>query len=77
MRARGRVADPDLKAVGQRIRSLRQDLRQEDFAADLGISQGQLSKIERGAMAPTVSVLARLAMKFRKSIDWIVLGKHE
>lgn len=77
MRARGRVADPDLKAVGQRIRTLRQGLRQEDFAAELGISQGQLSKIERGTMPPTILVLARLAIRFRKSIDWIVLGRHE
>lgn len=77
MGARIRVTEPDLLAIGQRIRGLRQSLRQEDFAAELGISQGQLSKIERGTMPPTVSVLTRLAIKFRKSIDWIVLGKIE
>jgi transcriptional regulator with XRE-family HTH domain len=47
---------------------------QEDLAAYLGISQGQLSKIERGMMGPTLETLARLSERFGKSIDWIVRG---
>ena len=47
----------------------------QDHLADyLGISQGRLSKIERGQMAPTAETLARLSAKFSKSIDWIVRG---
>jgi transcriptional regulator with XRE-family HTH domain len=44
------------------------------MAAHLSVSQGQLSKIERGKLAPMVDVLVRLAEKFGKSIDWIVRG---
>jgi len=39
--------------VGERIRQLRGEERQEDFAVFLGIAQGQLSKIERGRLAPS------------------------
>ena len=48
---------------------------QEDFAKYLGISQGQLSKIERGKLAPTVEILIRLVKKFGKSADWLLMGQ--
>ena len=64
----------DLKAIGLRIRKLRGTHLQEDLAAYLGISQGQLSKIEGGRIAPTLETVSRLAEKYRTSIDWIVHG---
>jgi len=64
----------DLGAIGARVRELRGETRQEELAEYLGVSQGQLSKIERGRLAPTVQVLVRLSDRFGKSIDWIVLG---
>ncbi len=66
----------DLKGIGTRIRELRGDVLQGDLATFLGISQGQLSKIERGQWAPTVEVLVRLGNKFNVSLDWIVSGKE-
>jgi transcriptional regulator with XRE-family HTH domain len=48
---------------------------QEELANYLCISQGQLSKIERGKIAPTVDVLFTLSEKFGKSIEWILRGK--
>jgi len=68
---------PDLDQIGRRIRSLRGELLQEDFAHDLGISQGQLSKIESGKLPPTVEILIRLTKRFRKSADWILLGDKQ
>lgn len=65
---------PDLKAIGLRVRALRGDMRQEDIALQLGISQGQLSKVERGRIAPTLEMLLAVAVRFRKSLDWIVKG---
>jgi len=47
-------------------------MRQQQFAAQLGISQGQLSKIERGEVAPTLEVLLVMAIKSGRTIDWIV-----
>lgn len=64
----------DLEGIGCRIRALRSDMLQEDLARYLGISQGQLSKIERGKLGPTVEILIRLVKKFGKSADWILMG---
>jgi transcriptional regulator with XRE-family HTH domain len=69
-------ARADLKAIGARIRQLRGAMHQEHLAEYLAISQGQLSKIERGRMAPTAETLARLAEKFGESMDWIVQGNR-
>ncbi len=65
----------DLEGIGGRIRSLRSEMLQEDLAMYLGISQGQLSKIERGKLGPTVEILIRLVKKFGKSADWILMGQ--
>jgi transcriptional regulator with XRE-family HTH domain len=70
-----RISSLDLRAMGLRIRALRGDLLQEDFALKIGISQGQLSKIESGRLAPALETLVRLANQFGKSLDWIVTGK--
>ncbi len=66
----------NLKAIGTRIRQLRGDLLQDELAEFLGISQGQLSKIERGQWPPTVEMLLRLSEKFKINIEWIVSGKE-
>ena len=73
---KSKPAKPDLVAVGERIRSLRGGERQEDFAAFLGIAQGQLSKIERGKLTPSVAVLLRLRERFGKKVDWILTGRE-
>ena len=68
----------DLKAIGARIRALRGNELQEELAPKVGISQGQLSKIESGRMPPALETLVKLANRFEKSIDWLVTGhdKH-
>jgi transcriptional regulator with XRE-family HTH domain len=65
----------DLKSIGLRIRQLREGVLQEELASFLGISQGQLSKIERGKLGPTADTLVRLVHRFGKSADWILTGK--
>jgi transcriptional regulator with XRE-family HTH domain len=70
-----RTSSLDLRAIGSRIRALRGNILQEELALKIGISQGQLSKIEGGRLAPTVETLVRLANQFGKSLDWIVTGK--
>ena len=69
-----RTHKPDLKAIGARIRRLRDKIRQEEFADQLGISQGQLSKVERGKTPPTLDMLVVLANRFHTTLDWIVRG---
>jgi transcriptional regulator with XRE-family HTH domain len=65
----------DLVAIGARIKKLRSNALQEDLANYLNVSQGHLSKIERGKIAPSLEMLILLSEKFRKSVDWILLGE--
>ena len=65
----------DFEGIGRRIRILRANMLQEAFAKYLGISQGQLSKIERGKLGPTVEILIRLVKRFGKTADWILTGQ--
>lgn len=69
------VAAPDWAAVGARIRQIRGEARQDDFAPLLGVTQGQLSKVERGVMPPSVEMLWRLRERFGVSVDWVLGGK--
>lgn len=68
-------ARPDLASIGRRIRELRGGERQDDLSPELGITQGQLSKIERGMSPPSVEVLLRLRRRFGRSIDWMLTGE--
>ena len=65
----------DLVTIGARIKKLRGNALQEDLANYLNVSQGHLSKIERGKIAPSLEMLILLSEKFRKSVDWILLGE--
>jgi transcriptional regulator with XRE-family HTH domain len=73
---KSRKTRADLKAIGSRIRQLREGMHQEELAAFLGISQGQLSKIERGRLGPSADNLVMLVEQFGKSADWILTGKN-
>ena len=64
----------DLTAVGSRIKKLRGTMLQEELAIYLHVSQGHLSKIERGKIAPSLEMLISLTERFHKTIDWILRG---
>jgi transcriptional regulator with XRE-family HTH domain len=65
----------DLRALGKRLRQVRGfEIKQEQMAKELGISQSQLSKYERGVAAPPADVLFLIKRKFRISIDWLLTG---
>jgi transcriptional regulator with XRE-family HTH domain len=69
--------DLDLRALGRRLRKLRGfDVTQEVFAKELGISQSQLSKYERG-MAPPADVLFSIKRYFRVKIDWLLTSEED
>ncbi len=64
------------KAVGRRIRELRGfETNQAQFALELGISQGQLSKYEQGNSEIGAAVLLRLARKSGRTIEWLLTGR--
>jgi transcriptional regulator with XRE-family HTH domain len=67
----------DWKPVGRRLRELRGfDTRQKDFARRLGISQGQLSRYEKGKSEIGAEVLLRTSQELRVSIEWLLTGKR-
>jgi transcriptional regulator with XRE-family HTH domain len=74
-RPRRSQTDLDLGDVGKRIRKLRAEATQEDFARSLGISQAQLSKYELGQSALPLGTLVKLAQKSVCTTDWILTGK--
>ena len=77
MMPRPSKAKANLKDIGERVRELRGDVSQDEFAPQLGITQGQLSKIERGQAEPSVAVLVKLRERFNKTLDWLILGRDE
>jgi transcriptional regulator with XRE-family HTH domain len=66
----------DWKAVGRRVRELRGfEIVQAQFARELGISQGQLSRYEKGRSEIGAEVLLRLARRSGKTVEWLLTGK--
>jgi transcriptional regulator with XRE-family HTH domain len=72
-----RKSEIDWDAVGRRVRELRGfDVNQAEFARELRISQGQLSRYEQGSSEIGAEVLIRLARKSGKTIEWLLTGKN-
>lgn len=68
----------DIK-VGVRIRKVRKNLNlsQEEFAKKIGISQGHLSKIERGEQLPDKPLIMSIAYSFGINDSWLLTGEGE
>jgi transcriptional regulator with XRE-family HTH domain len=63
-------------AVGRRVRELRGfEIVQAQFARELGISQGQLSRYEKGRSEIGAEILLRLARRSGKTVEWLLTGK--
>jgi transcriptional regulator with XRE-family HTH domain len=66
----------DWQTVGRRLRVLRGfDTNQKALARALGVSQGQLSRYEKGKSEIGADVLLRMAKHFGKSMEWLLTGK--
>jgi transcriptional regulator with XRE-family HTH domain len=71
-----RKPEIDWKAVGRRVRELRGfDVHQAQFAREICVSQGQLSRYEQGRSEIGAEVLLRLARKSGKTIEWLLTGQ--
>jgi transcriptional regulator with XRE-family HTH domain len=68
----------DWKAVGKRVREIRGfGVNQAQFAIQLGVSQGQLSRYEQGSSEIGAAALLRLARTSGKTIEWLLTGKDK
>ena len=61
--------------IGRRIRAIRGDLDQLEFAKILGISQGSVSKYEKGNM-PNAVILEKIAKYGGVSVEWLLHGEE-
>ena len=66
----------DWKTVGRGVRELRSfEVVQAEFARELGISHGQLSRYEKGRSEIGTEILLRLARRSGKTVEWLLTGK--
>jgi transcriptional regulator with XRE-family HTH domain len=74
--SKGKAYTIDWTAVGRRIRGLRGfDIRQEDFADRIGVSQSYLSAVERGRGEVGAEVLLAISREFGRSLEWLLTGE--
>jgi transcriptional regulator with XRE-family HTH domain len=50
-------------------------MSQKEFARRIGVSQGQLSHIERGDKTIKAEILLKIYREFGKSIEWLLTGE--
>lgn len=67
----------DRKDIGLRIRAIRGERSQKEFANLTGATQSYISDLERGKCFPSVTFLALLSQISGRSYDWILTGKEE
>lgn len=66
-------------STGMRIAAFRKEeqLSQQKFANELGVSRGYIGDIERGRSEPSSNFLTLITSKFGISIDWVLTGEGE
>lgn len=69
------MGDAVSQSVGARMRSLRGDLSQDEFASRLGVHKETIGKYERDRMLPGSDVLTRLRQDWRVDINWLLTGE--
>jgi transcriptional regulator with XRE-family HTH domain len=75
---RDRAVHEGLRNFSSPRRELRGfDVNQKAFARELGVSQAQLSRYEKGKSEMGAEVLLRISRKFGKSMEWVLTGKDE
>jgi transcriptional regulator with XRE-family HTH domain len=67
-----------MKNLGERIRQLRGERNQTDFAKEFGFSLRQISAWERGESEPPVSFFAQVAEKHGSSeLQFLLIGRRD
>lgn len=63
------------KSLGERIRFLRGDMTQSEFADILRIKQAMISRYEANKETPSPKVLLRISQFCNRSIEWLLTGE--
>ncbi|MOA29133.1 Antitoxin PezA [compost metagenome] len=61
--------------IGEKIKAFRKlhNLSQVEFSTALGISQGNLSEIEKGSSKPSADTLIALRIKYAFDLNWLLV----
>ena len=65
------------ETIGDRIRRIRGDLSQVEFAARLRVDKNTVGRYERGERTPDGDFLVGVQLVFGASIDWLLTGKGD
>ena len=65
------------RSLGDRLRILRRNRTQKEFAAQYGIPQGTLSKFEQGKLEPGIDFLTEVSKREEVPINWILTGETD
>ncbi len=63
------------ETIGTRLRQVRGDLTQAEFAAKIGVNKSLLGKYERDESAPGAEQLLRYKERAAVSVDWLLTGE--
>jgi transcriptional regulator with XRE-family HTH domain len=63
--------------LGTRLKLLRKNRTQKEFASQYGTPQGTLSKYERGKLEPGIDFLTEVSKGEDVSINWILTGEMD
>jgi transcriptional regulator with XRE-family HTH domain len=66
-----------LREIGDRLRFVRKNRTQKEFASQYGIPQGTLSKFECGKLEPGIAFLTEVSKREGVSINWILTGEAD
>lgn len=61
-----------MKTLGEKLKKLRNDLTQEELAAQLQVDRSTLASWETNRREPDIATLCRIADLFNVSLDWLV-----
>lgn len=65
----------DYKALGERLKKIRGKESQSDFANKYGLSQADVSRLERGEVAnPSIDDLFNICINNNRNFEWLLYG---
>lgn len=71
------IPELNMNEIGARIKSLREDMKQAEFANLFNLEQQDISKIETGKIKPSTELLFKISVHFKKSMEWMLTGNDE
>ena len=61
-----------MTSFSTRLKSLRGNMKQAEFARKIGIAQNSYNRYESGERVPDIAILSQLASRLRVSTDWLL-----